>query len=144
MNILVTGGSGFIGTHLVSDLVNAGHKVIIYDKRRSETYPDFSIVCDIRDKEKLADAMGGVDVVYHLAAAHHDNVHPVSLYYDINVTGAKNIVYGLEKHSINNLIFTSSTAVYGLSSEESREDSPIRPFNAYSRRSVKKEAKLIT
>ena len=66
MNILITGGSGFIGTSLVSDLLKKGHSVLIYDKRKSETYPDTCIVADIRDKEKLADFMRGIDVVYHL------------------------------------------------------------------------------
>jgi len=100
MNILVTGGSGFIGTNLVSDLLEQGHKVSIYDKRKSETYPDLCIVADVRDKEKLANSMHGIDAVYHLAAEHRDDVRPVSLYYDVNVGGAENIAYGLEKTAL--------------------------------------------
>jgi GlcNAc-P-P-Und epimerase len=141
MNILVTGGSGFIGTNLVSDLLEQGHKVSIYDKRRSETYPDLCIVADVRDKEKLANSMYGIDAVYHLAAEHKDDVHPVSLYYDVNVGGAKNIVYSLQKSGVNTLIFTSTVALYGLNPGEPDEKSPIKPFNDYGR--SKHEAELV-
>ncbi len=131
MNILITGGSGFIGTNLVSDLLEEGHKVSIYDKQKSETYPELSIVGDVRDKEKLAGSMHGVDAVYHLAAEHRDDVRPASLYYDVNVGGAENIVYALEENCINRLIYTSTVAVYGLNPGEPDEDSPIKPFNDY-------------
>ena len=53
MHILITGGSGFIGTNLTADILKEGHKVTIYDKQKSETYPDLCIVGDVRDKEKL-------------------------------------------------------------------------------------------
>ena len=131
MNILVTGGSGFIGTHLVSDLLKEAHRVLIYDKRMSENYPDLCTVADIRDKETLANSMRGVDAVYHLAAEHSDDVHPISLYYDVNVGGAENIVYALEKNRVKKLIFTSTVAVYGLNPGEPIEESPIKPFNDY-------------
>lgn len=78
MKILVTGGSGFIGTNLVADLLKAGHSVSIYDKTKSETYPDLCVVADVRDRERLTEALQGVDVVYHLAAEHRDDVRPVS------------------------------------------------------------------
>jgi len=131
MNILVTGGTGFIGTYLVSDLLKAGHKVLIYDKSKSESYPDLSILADIQDKEKLASSMSGVDVVYHLAAEHRDDVTPVSLYYDVNVGGAKNVVAALNKKSIKTLIFISTAAVYGINSQIPNEDTLVNPFNDY-------------
>jgi len=114
MNILVTGGSGFIGTNLVTDLLKQGHNVTIYDKQKSQTYPDLCMVGDIRDKEQLTKSMNGVDIVYHLAAEHRDDVHPASLYYEVNVAGAENIVCALKKNNVKRLIFTSTVAVYGL------------------------------
>ena len=131
MNILVTGGSGFIGTNLVTDLLGKAHNVIIYDKRQSETYPDLCIVGDVRDKKKLTDSMRGVDAAYHLAAEHRDDVHPASRYYEVNAGGAKNMVFALKHNNVDRLIFTSTVAVYGLNSETSREDSPVKPFNDY-------------
>ena len=131
MNMLVTGGSGFIGTNLVTDLLKEGHKVTIYDKQKSETYPDLCIIADVRDKEQLTRSMRDIDAVYHLAAEHRDDVHPTSLYYDVNVGGAENIVYALKKNDVNRLIFTSTVAVYGLNSGSPNENSPVKPFNDY-------------
>jgi len=131
MNILVTGGSGFIGTNLVTDLLKEGHSVTIYDNQKSKTYPDRCIIADIRDKEHLTRSMHGVEAVYHLAAEHRDDVQPVSLYYEVNVAGAKNIVYALNNNNVNRLIFTSTVAVYGLNSGALHEDSPVNPFNDY-------------
>jgi len=139
MNILVTGGSGFIGTNLVTDLLDKGHNVIIYDKQKSETYPELCIAADIRDRDKLARSMEGIDAVYHLAAEHKDDVQPVSLYYDVNVGGSENIVYALEKNGVNQLIFTSTVAVYGLNSGMPNEDSPVNPFNDYGKSKYKAE-----
>ena len=62
--------------------------------------------------------MNCIDAVYHLAAEHRDDVRPTSLYHEVNVGGAENIVYALEKNGINKLIFTSTVAVYGLNSGE--------------------------
>ena len=131
MNITVTGGSGFIGTNLVTDLLKEGHNVTIYDKLKSETYPDLCIVGDVRDKEKLTRSMQGVDTVYHLAAEHRDDVQPISLYYEVNVGGAENMVFALKQNNIKKLIYTSTVAVYGLNSGKVNEDSPVKPFNDY-------------
>jgi len=139
MNILVTGGSGFIGTNLVTDLLKEGHNVTIYDKLKSEKYPDLCIVADIRDKEKLTRSMRGIDVVYHLAAEHRDDVQPASLYYEVNVGGAENCAFALKKNNVKRLIFTSTVAVYGLNSGTPNEDSPIKPFNDYGKSKYKAE-----
>jgi len=104
-----------------------------YDKRHSETHPDLCIVADIRDREKLTRSMVGIDAVYHFAAEHQDDVQPVSLYYEVNVGGAENVVSALESNNVDRVIFTSSVAVYGLSSETPHEDSPVKPFNDYGR-----------
>jgi nucleoside-diphosphate-sugar epimerase len=143
MNILVTGGSGFIGTSLVTDLLYKGHNVTIYDKQQSEAYPGLSIVADIRDKDKLTHSMDGIDAVYHLAAEHRDDVQPASLYYDVNVGGAENLVYALKKKKIKRLIFASTVAVYGLNLDTPNEDSPVKPFNDYGKSKYEAETNFI-
>ena len=139
MNILITGGSGFIGTNISTELLKQGHNVTIYDKQKSGTYPDFCIAGDVRDKEKLTRSMRGVNAVYHLAAEHRDDIQPASLYYEVNVGGAENMVYALKKNNVRRLFFTSTVAVYGLNSGEPNEDSPIKPFNDYGKSKYKAE-----
>ncbi len=130
--IVVTGGSGFIGTRLVTDLLAEGHAVRIFDKRVSERYPNICTIGDVRDRQVLTDALEGVDVVYHLAAEHHDDVRPISLYYDVNVNGAENLAAACTQNRVMQIVFTSSVAIYGLRAGKPTEDSPADPFNDYS------------
>lgn len=139
MKVFVIGGSGFIGTKLVELLIDSGHQVIIYDKRRSDEYPDLCVIGDVRDREKLTAAMKDIDFVYHLAAEHKDDVRPITLYDDVNVGGAKNIVYALSKHAIKKLVFTSTVAIYGLNRKEPDENCVAMPFNEYGKSKYKSE-----
>jgi nucleoside-diphosphate-sugar epimerase len=131
MKILVTGGSGFIGTRLVGELLSKGHWVTIFDKNVSVNYPDITIVGDIRDKDAVIKAASEHNAVYHLAAVHADDVHPASLYYDVNVVGAKNIIAAVNSAGINKIIFTSTVAVYPLNAVTPDESSSVIPFNKY-------------
>jgi len=131
MKIMVTGGSGFIGTNLVASLIQAGHEVIIYDKQKSEKYPDLCVKGDVRDREKLVQAMQEVSAIFHLAAEHRDDLQVPSLYYEVNEKGAENVVYSAKYHNVKKLIFTSTAAVYGLNLGEKSEKTPVDPFNDY-------------
>ena len=142
MKILVTGGSGFIGTNLVADLLKEGHDVTIFDQSASKVYPDLSIIANICDREKLNEALRGMDAVYHLAAEHRDDVRPVSLYYDVNVKGTENLVYAAKNNNVEKIIFTSSVAIYGLNAGKPSEVSPINPFNEYSKSKYQAEKVL--
>ena len=131
MNILITGGSGFIGTRLIDDLIDNQQSIKIYDKNMSKKYPNLTIKKDVRDRKSLIEACEDVDIIYNLAAEHTDNVSPVSLYEDINVGGAKNVVAAAKEFGIKKMIFISSVAIYGLNKGESNEHCDPEPFNAY-------------
>ncbi|MDH7942940.1 NAD(P)-dependent oxidoreductase [Pseudohongiella sp. SYSU M77423] len=133
MNVLVVGGSGFIGTRLVKELIEAGHYVKIYDLQQSISYPDNTIIGDIRSADSLVRAARGFDVIYNLAAEHRDDVTPSSLYHDVNVAGADNVIQAAVRNGINHIVFTSSVAIYGLNKNHPDEGSPIEPFNEYGR-----------
>ncbi len=141
MNILITGGSGFIGTRLVDDLLVEGHTVKIFDKVNSNKYPDLVTIGDVRDVRELSEASKGMDVIYNLAAEHADDVTPLSLYEDVNVGGAKNVVSAARTNDIKHIVFTSSVAIYGLNRGEPDESFEAQPFNEYGR--TKHEAEKI-
>ena len=133
MNILITGGSGFIGTRLVDDLLKEGHDITIFDKVESTKYPEVTTIGDVRDVEALTKACKGMDVVYNLAAEHADDVSPKSLYAEVNVGGAKNVVEAVKANDIKRIVFTSSVAIYGLNRGTPNESMEAQPFNEYGR-----------
>ena len=135
--ITLIGGSGFIGTK-VMDLLKEQHKIINLDKNQSSRYPEFTRIGDVRNSEDLKQlwkendpAASGKNYVLLLAAEHRDDVSPTSLYYDVNVSGTRQVLAAMEEKNINKIIFTSSVAVYGLNKENPSEDHPTDPFNHY-------------
>ena len=135
MKIAITGGAGFIGTQLARGLKADGHELVLIDLKKSDVFPESSVIGDVTDKDAMIAAMNGCDAVYHLAAEHRDDVSPISKYYDVNVEGGKNVIAAAEAHNINTIIFTSSVAVYPLVPEDpeqgSNETHAPAPFNDY-------------
>lgn len=124
MKIAITGGEGFIGQRLIPLLEQAGHTCTIIDKRHINPV-------DVRDEPALREALKGVDAVYNLAAEHNDNVTPISLYYDVNVQGMRNLLSAMDANGVKRIIFTSSFAIYGLNTGEPDETGAAAPFNDY-------------
>jgi len=138
-NIALIGGSGFIGTRLVKRLIESGHKIKILDKAQSQTYPDLWFETDVRDKSVLFSSFQRCDVIYNLAAEHRDDVTPRSLYDEVNVKGAENVCSVADELCIRKIIFTSSVAVYGFTSQETDESGELKPFNDYGRTKLEAE-----
>lgn len=139
MHITIIGGSGFIGTFLINKL-HGKYTVINIDKNPSKTYNSITRIADVRNIDALRQTIdSSTNCIIVLAAEHADNVHPVSLYYDVNVQGAKNILQVAEEKNINNVLFTSSAAVYGLAKGEPNETSPLNPFNHYGKSKLQAE-----
>lgn len=131
--IAVIGGSGFVGTYLIENLLASGYEVINLDKQdRCNVLNVKHIQVDIRDKQKLSELLpNDVNVVVLLAAEHRDDIHPINLYYDVNVSGTRNVLEVLQEKNIKHVLFTSSVAVYGLNKENPDENHKIDPFNHY-------------
>jgi nucleoside-diphosphate-sugar epimerase len=132
-NIAIIGGSGFIGTRLVERLLASGHTVKIVDKIQSESYPQLYVAGDVRSVDDLETACEGCDVIYNLAAEHKDDVRPLSLYDDVNVQGARNVCIAAEKLGVDEIIFTSTVAIYGFSEQELDEGADNNYINDYGR-----------
>lgn len=133
-NIYIIGGSGFIGTRLVYRLRSKNYlNLKIIDKAPSKSFQDLVVICDVRSIDHLRLALSDQSVIINLAAEHRDDVHPGSLYRQVNVDGAINICNVAREKSIQKIIFTSSVAVYGFAPIGTGEDGHIEPFNEYGR-----------
>jgi len=128
-NPLIIGGSGFVGSFLIKDLLN-DHQVRNLDKNKSPFFNDISSIGNILNKDDIQFDSNTNSVVL-LAAEHRDDVSPTTLYYDVNVTGTKNVLSAMDKAGIKNLIFTSSVAIYGLNKNNPNENHKQDPFNHY-------------
>ncbi len=133
--ILVIGGAGFIGSVLCPLLKADGHTVIIMDKKPAPTDGSAAtyIQGDIRNREDVDRAIANCQLVINLAAEHQDNVRPLSLYTDVNVTGASILCEAAEAAGVNRILFTSSVAVYGSQPRPMDEETSHDYFNEYGR-----------
>lgn len=141
-NILVIGGSGFVGTVLVRELLAQGHSVRIADKKNSVQFVHLYQACDIRNLEQIISACKDIDVIYHLAAEHRDDVKPESLYETVNVSGTDNVCTAAKQLGIKKIIFTSSVAVYGSQNSEASELTTPCPDNPYGKTKLAAEQVL--
>ncbi len=149
MSILVTGGTGYIGSHTVVELLLAGEEVIIVDnlsnskalvvdriERITCKRPTF-IKCDLLDKKMLDgvfDAHPEIDSVIHFAGlkAVGESVRLPLLYYHNNITGTVNLLDSMESHGVKRIVFSSSATVYGTpKTVPIREDFPLSTTNPY-------------
>ncbi len=151
MRVLITGGAGFIGSHLVDRLLAAAphrgepaDEIMVFDNlrrgRRAHLEPHLSagrvrlIEGDIRDAAALQAALAGVEVVFHLAAQSNvigSEADP-DYAFSTNVVGTYTLLKTAESAGVRRVIFTSSREVYGEAETlPVREDAPLAPKNAY-------------
>ena len=133
MNIAIIGGSGFIGTRLVSRLLGSEHTIKIIDKNDSVTHPSLRVYGDVRYPDTFKKELENIDLVINLAAEHRDDVAPKFLYEEVNVLGAENVCKICSDVGINRIIFTSSVAVYGFAPIGTDETGKIDYYNEYGR-----------
>jgi len=134
--VVVLGGSGFIGSHVIPALVERGATVGSYDLCAPEhPWPDgvVHVRGDIRDVALLTITLAGADAVLNLAAAHHDFGLTPATFESVNVGGARAVVAAMTAADVTNLCFYSSVAVYGDAGPRPDETSDPSPVNDYGR-----------
>ena len=147
-NILITGGSGFIGNHLALELKNRGYNITIYDLDPPPHKEFKYIKGDIMDSELLTASIKGHDTVCHLAAmvgvvACLSNESEV---YKINFDGVKNIIRACTENNVEHLLFASSSEVYGNGSKDTLliESIKLNPITYYGKAKMASEELLKT
>lgn len=131
MNILVTGGSGFIGNKLIEKLLLMGHQVTCLDRNKPKAEIPF-IQFDISKSTLVNLDFGKVDIIYHLAAqsgGYYSLIDPVGDC-EWNCLGTLNVVRLAQKLKVKHFIYSSSMAVYG-NIENASETSPTLPISFY-------------
>lgn len=140
MNILVTGGAGYVGSHAVRLLLRNGHDVTIYDNlsrgHRAAVPAGRLVVGELADRAKLADVLRAknIEAVMHFAAFAlvGESVADPALYYENNVVAALSLLEAMRAVGVKKFIFSSTTATYGEPAKMPiTEDFPQQPINPY-------------
>ncbi|MEN9408076.1 MAG: hypothetical protein RL216_50 [Pseudomonadota bacterium] len=149
LTILATGGAGFIGSHVVVELIAAGHCVVILDnfenaspevpaRLRRITGSDVPTVRgDVRDRDLVQSVLVryGIDAVIHLAGkkAVGESVAQPLMYYESNLGGGITLLEAMQATKVGKLLFSSSATVYAPGESPMDEDHPVAPSNPYGR-----------
>jgi dTDP-L-rhamnose 4-epimerase len=133
--VLITGGAGFIGSHVADELIAHGHSVRVLDNLSPQqhgpnaTRPAYLdpraelVVGDVRDEAAITRALAGVDAVLHLAAAVGvgQSMYELREYVDVNTVGTAVLLEGIAKRPVQKLVVASSMSIYGEGSYESTD-----------------------
>tara|TARA_B100000519_G_scaffold137759_1_gene119232 strand:- start:1410 stop:2318 length:909 start_codon:yes stop_codon:yes gene_type:complete len=129
MKSIVTGGSGFIGSHVVDKLIDYGHEVVVLDHRVKPHRDDVEFRdVDIIDFSSVLDATSDIDYIFHLAAMSNVNhVYDKPIYsVELNISGTVNILEAARKNNCKRVIFASTVWVYtGTNGTYVNEESPF-------------------
>ncbi|HEY2898571.1 MAG TPA: SDR family NAD(P)-dependent oxidoreductase, partial [Gemmatimonadaceae bacterium] len=126
-HILITGGAGFIGSHLADELLGRGYKVRALDNLAEQVHganasrPEYLdpevelVVGDVRDPDAVRRALNGIDAVYHLAAAVGvgQSMYEIEHYTDVNNCGTAVLLEALSRDPVERLVVASSMSLYG-------------------------------
>ena len=146
MNYLVTGGAGFIGSHLVEELLKSGaaDRVRVYDNLTSGFEANLApfgrrvelVKADVRDPNELKRALAGIDIVFHQAALTSvpGSVADPAACNEVNITGTLNVLLAARDAGVKRVLFASSAAVYGENPESPKKETfipePLSPYAA--------------
>jgi len=135
MHAFITGASGFVGTHLVKKLLknNWSVRILIHKKNIHESKDCEVVVGDIGEKNKLEDALRGVDVLFHLAAALGGSLFDKNEFFRINAAGTQKVLDAAFTAGVKKAVHFSSSGVLGTvqNNEAADEAYPTHPISVY-------------
>jgi nucleoside-diphosphate-sugar epimerase len=143
--VLVTGGTGFTGSHLCRRLVQEGYQVRVLVRKHSDrsildNLPIEWIQGDLSDRASLERATQGMDMVYHIAALFRPENVTRQQFWDVNVEGTRNLLDAAEKAGVSRFVHCSTVGVHGdIQNPPATEDAPYSPGDSYQESKVEGE-----
>ena len=142
MKVLITGGTGFIGSRLALRSMERGHDVVILGQVNNpaeeqncqlvESKGAKVVLGAVTDKKLIASCTEGTELVFHLAAAQHEANVPDQHFWDVNVEGTRNLLEASVQHGVKRFVHGSTIGVYGEAMEgEIDEQTALKPDNIY-------------
>jgi nucleoside-diphosphate-sugar epimerase len=138
MKILVTGGTGFTGSHLTRRLLERGNQVVVIDNQPGIFYDQLKELGaeihlgSVTDRDLVERATAGCEVVHHVAAMFRKVNLPKSVYWDVNVEGTRYLLDAALRHGVRKFVNCSTCGVHGdVKGESADEESPIAPADYY-------------
>lgn len=138
MRVLVTGGTGFTGSHLVKRLLDKGHEVSVLDNQKGLFYEELTDagakieLATITDKSLVDRMVKGQEVIHHLAAAFRQLNVPQSYYWSVNVDGTRLLLDAAHRFQVRRFVYCSTQGVHGhIKNPPGDERSPIAPEDYY-------------
>jgi len=140
-SVLITGGAGFIGSHLADTLLARGYRVRVLDSLSEQVhgnaaqFPDYldpaveTIVGDVRDRRSVEKALQGIDSVFHFAACVGvgQSMYQIEKYVDVNNRGTAVLLEALTRHQVAKLLVASSMSIYGEGAYRDRTGATLTP-----------------
>jgi nucleoside-diphosphate-sugar epimerase len=150
VNVLVTGATGFTGGHLAAGLARRGHRVRALVRSRSlERFAGSAaaaagvdaVAGDLVDRESVARAVIGADVVYHIAATYREAGQPDSAYRAVNVEGTRHVLETARAAGVSRVVHCSTGGVHGhIAHPPATEDAPLNPGDVYQETKLEAES----
>ena len=138
MKVLVTGGTGFVGAHLVRRLLSRGHQVTSLDKNPGLFDDELRsggatlLSGSVTEPGDVSKAMTGSELVFHLASPFGDIMQPDPVYWDIEVSGTRNVLEAAARLGVRRVVHCSTQGVHGIiENPPGDEDSPMAPRDYY-------------
>jgi len=138
--VLVTGATGFVGSHLTKKLIASGAhtRILAREGRKTEIVASHKALgCevfygDVRSKEEVSKAAEGCEIIFHIAALFREAKHDDSVYYEINVEGTRNVLDAAEEHGVDRVVHCSTVGVHShIPNPPADETEAYRPGDIY-------------